>query len=82
MPLLQPTLSEVGRLLLRQQAWQLVRAAGSIRAYIEGDRVTIINSAPSALEVPLTGIAAAGPDGCGWVRVEPGETTLERLPQA
>ena len=81
MPLLQPTLSEVGRLLLRQQAWQLVRTLDSIQAYIEGDRVTVINSAPSALEIPVTGIAAAGSDGCGWIRVEPGETTLERLPQ-
>jgi hypothetical protein len=81
-PLLQPTLSEVGRLLLRQQAWQLVRGVGSIRAYIDGGRVTVVNDAPSALEVPLTGVAAAGSDGCGWVRVEPGETTLELLPSA
>jgi hypothetical protein len=77
-PLLQPTLSEVGRLLLSLQAWQLVRAVGSIRAYVDGDRVTIINDASSALEVPLTGVATAGPDGCGWVRVPPGETSLER----
>ena len=77
-PLLQPTLSEVGRLLLSLQAWQLVRAVGSIRAYVDGDRVTVINDSASALEVPLTGVSAAGPDGCGWVRVQPGETSLER----
>jgi hypothetical protein len=80
-PLLQPTLSEVGRLLLRLQAWQLVRAAGSIRAYIDGDRMTVVNDAPSGLEVPLTGVAAAGPDGCGWVRIEPGETILDLVGQ-
>jgi hypothetical protein len=80
MPLLQPTLSEVGRLLLRLQAWQLVRAVGSIQAYIEDGHVKIVNDAPSALEVPLTGVAATGPDGGGWVRVEPGETILDLLP--
>jgi hypothetical protein len=77
-PLLQPTLSEIGRLLLSLQAWQVVRTVGSIRAYVDGDHVTIVNDAASALEVPLTGVAAAGPDGCGWVRVAPGETSLER----
>ena len=64
-PLLQPTLSEAGRLLLRLQAWQLVRAGGSIRAYIDGGRLIVVNDAPTALEVPLTGVAAAGTDGCG-----------------
>jgi hypothetical protein len=77
-PLLQPTLSEIGRLLLSLQAWQVVRTVGSIRAYVDGDHVTIVNDAASALEVPLTGVSAAGPDGCGWVRVQPGETSLER----
>jgi hypothetical protein len=77
-PLLQPTLSEIGRLLLSLQAWQVVRTVGSIRAYVDGDHVTIVNDSASALEVPLTGVSAAGPDGCGWVRVEPGETSLER----
>jgi hypothetical protein len=77
----QPTLSEVGRLLLRLQAWHLVRASGSIEAYVDGDQVIVVNNAPSALEVPLTGVAAAGSDGCGWVRVAPGETSLDRLAQ-
>jgi hypothetical protein len=78
--LLQPTLSEVGWRLLRPQAWELVRAVGSIRACIDGDRMIVLNDAPSALEVPLTGVAAAGSDGCGWVHVQPGETSLDLLP--
>jgi hypothetical protein len=78
----QPTLAEIGRLLLRLHAWQIVLAFGSVRAYLEGDRVTLINDSPSALEVPLTGALAVGEgdSDCDWVRVEPGETSLERRP--
>jgi hypothetical protein len=78
--ILHPTLGEIGRLLLRLRAWEIVLAFGSVRAYVEGDRVTLINNSPSALEVPLTGALAVGEVDCGWVRVEPGETTLERRP--
>ena len=54
---------------------QLARRADEAGA--DGDDVTIINDAPSALEVPLTGVSTAGSDGRGWVRVEPGETSLD-----
>jgi hypothetical protein len=79
----QPTLAEIGRLLLALEAWSAVRATDSITAYIEGTRVRIVNRAGVPLEMPLTGVAVGEEQlgsGPGWIRVPPGETLLERRP--
>lgn len=79
--LLQPSLSESGRLLLRLQAWRDVLAIGSIRAYLEPTRVVLINDSRVQLEAPITGTVAGerhGAANSGWLRLPPGETVLER----
>jgi hypothetical protein len=79
----QPTLAEIGRLLLALEAWSAVRATDSITAYTEGTRVRIVNRAGVPLEMPLTGVAVGAEQlgsGPGWIRVPPGETLLERRP--
>jgi hypothetical protein len=78
--LLQPTLGETGALLRRRMAWRAALQVGSVTGYIEGSRVTIVNSTDHAIDVPVgvTGIdcAADGITG-GWTRILPGETILD-----
>jgi len=79
-PIAQPTLAEIGKLLLNQQGWRSVLGLGSITAYTHGAQVTIVNSSSVPLEVPLTRIAtgeANGANNSGWIRVMPGETVIE-----
>jgi hypothetical protein len=83
-PIVQPTLAEIGRLLLALQSWQVALTAGSIRCFMNEARVTIVNSASVPLEVPLTGTSGGeehGLGGPGWILVMPGETVLERQPE-
>ena len=79
-PLLQPSLGESGRILLRRGAWRAVERLGSIEAWREGQTVEIVNRSPSTLELPLTGTSAgeryAGTRS-GWLRVAPGATRLD-----
>lgn len=82
-PIMQPTLAEIGRLLLALEAWSAVLTTDSISAYIEGPQVRIVNRASVALEMPLTGVAVDEErpgSGPGWICVMPGETLLERRP--
>jgi hypothetical protein len=82
-PIAQPTLAEIGRLLLTREGWRAVLALDSIRGYTDGARVTIVNSSSAPLEVPLTGTAAGeayGASNSGWIRVMPGETVFESQP--
>jgi hypothetical protein len=78
-PLLQPTLGEAGALLRKRMAWSAALRAGAIMGYVEGSRVTIVNRADHAIDVPVSvpGVDCAG-DGitAGWTRVCAGETNL------
>jgi hypothetical protein len=80
MPVVQPTLSDVGRLLLRQEAWRDASGRRQVEVYREGSDVTIVNRADSPVELPLTG-ALVGEDyggiRSGWVRVPSGTTVFE-----
>ena len=79
--LLQPTLGEAGDVLGRRRAWQSALAAGLVVAYLEPDRVLIVNRSVEPMEVPLTGAAVdAGfaADRSGWLRVMPGATSILR----
>ena len=76
-PILQPMLGEVGRLLLRLEAWRGLERRGVVRAWRVPDAVEIENRASVAIEVPLTGTEVGEPDGVsrsGWVSVAPGMT--------
>jgi hypothetical protein len=81
MPIVQPTLTEIGRSLLRLQAWRKASADGRIHAYLEGTTITIVNRARRTLEVPLTG-TLGGSDYAGsrsaWVSASPGTILCER----
>jgi len=80
MPLVQPTLSEIGRHLLRHQAGRHAWASGRLEVYREGTAVTVVNRAGSPLELPLTG-APAGENYGGirsaWFQAPPGTTVLQ-----
>lgn len=79
-PIVQPTLSEIGRYLLRQETWRHAWASGQVEAYREGDLVTVVNATPSPLELPLTG-TLVGEDYGGvrsaWIRARSGATHFE-----
>ncbi len=78
-PILQPTLREIGALLLRWTAWRAALAAGSITGYADESQVTIVNSASTALEVPLSGTQLGteyGGTRSGWLQAAPGETVV------
>ena len=79
--LVQPTMGEIGRLLLRRQAWRAAQARGSIRSFTDRTHLTFINNGGVPVEMPITG-ATVGADYAGqksgWVRLMPGGTVLER----
>jgi hypothetical protein len=79
--LVQPTMGEIGRLLLRRQAWQAAVTRGSIRSFTDRTHLTLINNGGAPVEMPITG-ATIGVDYAGqksgWVRLMPGGTVLER----
>jgi hypothetical protein len=81
-PITQPTLAEIGKVMLRTEAWRRAWAAGSVEASLVGGHVELRNRTRARLEVPLTG-AADGEDcgglRSGWVGLEPGESRLVRL---
>ncbi len=81
MPIVQPTLAEIGRGLLRLEAWREASARGHVVAYLEGEGVRIVNRATAAIDVPLTG-ALLGQEygGCrsAWISAAPGTTFVDR----
>jgi hypothetical protein len=82
MPIVQPTLAEIGRSLLRLEAWREASAGGQIVAYVEDGGVLIVNRATEALELPLTGTLMGDQyGGCrsAWISVPPGMTVIERV---
>jgi hypothetical protein len=81
MPIVQPTLAEIGRGLVRLEAWRHAATSGRVRAYLEGDGITISNRAGTTLELPLTGTLVGedyGVSRSGWVSVPPGTSVFER----
>ena len=81
MPIVQPTLTEIGRSLLRLQAWRKASADGRIHAYLEGTTITVVNRARRTLEVPLTGTLGGSDYGgsrSAWVSASPGTILCER----
>ena len=79
--LVQPTMGEIGRLLLRRHAWRAAMTRGSIRSFTDRTHLTVINNGGTPVEMPITG-ATLGADYAGrksgWVRLMPGGTVLER----
>lgn len=78
-PLAQPTLREIGELLLRWMAWRSALASGSVTAHRQGSRVTVVNHARAAVAVPVTGTVIGSRYGgtrSGWARAIPGATEL------
>ena len=53
-PLVNPRMSAVSEQLTRQQAWRTAVASGKVTGYRRGSKVTIVNSGPSSVEVPVT----------------------------
>jgi hypothetical protein len=83
LPIVQPKLAEIGKLLLAREGWRAVLELDSIRGYIDGDRVTIVNSSSVPLQVPLTGTVAGeayGVSNSSWIHVPPGEAVFRRQP--
>ncbi len=81
MPIVQPRLAEIGRCLLRLEAWREATAAGHIVAYVESGGVRIVSRARTALELPLTGTMLGdeyGGSRSAWLSVPPGITLVER----
>jgi hypothetical protein len=81
MPIGQPTLAEIGRGLLRLEAWREAAARGHIVAYLEGNGVRIVNRATAPIELPLTGTVLGEEYGgrrSGWISAAPGTTFVER----
>lgn len=78
--LLQPTMGEIGDLLLRLQRWRALMADGQVGAYAQPGQVTVVNASAGAVDVPVTG-TSAGEDyaflSSEWVTVPPGTTVLE-----
>lgn len=79
--LIQPRMSEIGRLLLRQQTWRAAQTGGSIRAFTDRTHITLVNNSGTPIDVPITGATAgesyAGQTS-GWFRLMPGGTVMER----
>ena len=83
MPIVQPALAEIGRCLLRLDAWREAIAAGQVVAYLEDGRVRVVNRGTTTLEVPLTGTLlgdAYGGSRSAWVPMPPGIAFVECAP--
>ncbi len=81
--ILQPNLRQAAELLVRWSEWRAALAAGSVAVYSDRSRVTIVNSASTAVDVPLTGTERGtdyGGTRSGWVQADPGETVVAVKP--
>ena len=72
-PIQQLTMAQIATLLTEQSGWA---ANTSVSGYIEGNQVTITNSASAAATVPLTGITSVGSSYAGtqtgWTSIPAG----------
>jgi hypothetical protein len=78
-PILQPSLSDSGRILQRDAAWRAAVADGSLCAFADGAQVRIENRADVDVSVPLTGTTAGATYAgtrSGWLTVAPGTTLV------
>jgi hypothetical protein len=78
--LLQPTLGEIGRLLLRLAAWQAIQRHGSVETYRDSGAIVIENHSSATIELPITGTTVGeryGATRSGWMRAAPGATRVE-----
>jgi len=79
-PIVQPTMGQIGELLARQAAWSTASSAATppVTGYIQGGQVTITNSG-AAIDAPLSGTTTVGSDyggtKSGWVTIPAGTTT-------
>ena len=72
-PVVQPTLSESGQALVRQQEWAAAIEQDAFDAYVQDGKLVV--EARRDLAVPLTGAGREtyGDERSGWVTVEAGE---------
>jgi hypothetical protein len=83
MPIVQPTMAEVGGFLQRLEAWRRAWASGQVAVFREGAAVTVVNRVGRSLELPLTGTDVGEEYGglrSGWARVGSGTTVFESAP--
>jgi hypothetical protein len=54
LPIVQPTMTDIARLLARREAWAAAVASGRITGYRQGNRVHVLRTGPGAIDVPVT----------------------------
>ncbi len=78
-PLEQPTMAQIGALLAEQQAWSKANTS-QVSGYIEGNQLTLQNTATEAANAPLTGVTSVGAVyggiQSGWTSVPAGASTV------
>ena len=89
-PYQQPTLGAIGAVLAEQTAWSSALAAGTVTASESNGTVTVADSGPAAIEVPITAPTGTTVNGAafgqayggtlsGWTQVAgSGSTTLQQ----
>jgi hypothetical protein len=80
-PLVQPTMAELGELLSRTLDWRQAIRDGAVRAYVTDRTVMVENDGDEPVDVPLTGTALGEPYGgtrSGWLAAAPGVTEVPR----
>ena len=65
-PYQQPTLGAIGGVLADQTGWTAAEAAGSVTASETDGAVTVANSGPAAVEVPITAPTGTTVDGAAF----------------
>jgi hypothetical protein len=82
-PFEQLTLGAIGNVLAEQAAWKAATTAGSVKGYIEENKVTIENTGAAAVNTPLTGVTGVGSSyggiTSGWTSIPVG-TSAETAP--
>src|ERR1700728_925612 len=75
-PLEQPTMAQIGQILVEQQAWSKANAS-QVNGYIEGNQVVVQNTGTEAVNTPLTGVPGVGSSyggiQSGWTSAAAGE---------
>jgi hypothetical protein len=78
-PFEQLTLGAIGNLLAEQAAWKGAVSAGHVSGYIEGSKITLVNTGTGAISTPLTGVTGVGSSyggiQSGWTSVPVGTNT-------
>jgi hypothetical protein len=80
-PIEQPTMAQIGTLLVNQANWATANLAG-VTGSIEGNVVTVTNSTHTSVWLPLTGTTGGTPYAgtqSYWVSAPPGTSTYTAL---